>query len=106
MDAAADVEEMGGSCDGLILHPRRYWRLVAAGALPSLDAGGLRITRTRMIDFGAVLLGDFRAGVTLLDCGPFTVALRRRPRRSRRICAGLAVHLPQRFVLLDIPITG
>lgn len=102
-DAAAEVEEMGGSCDALVVHPRVYWRLVAAGALPSLDAAKLRITRTRMIEPDEVLLGDFHAGVTLIDGGAGELALRRRPGGAAieaRMRVGLAVHLPQHFVLL------
>jgi hypothetical protein len=102
-DAAAEVEEMGGSCDALVMHPRMYWRLVSAGALPSLDAARLRITRTRMIKSHEVLLGDFQAGVTLIDGGAGELALRRGPGGAAieaHMRVGLAVHLPQHFVLL------
>lgn len=106
MTTCAEVEEMGGSCDGLVMHPALYWRLVGGGVLPSLDAAGLRITRTRMIERDRVLLGDFRAGITLLDGEESTLALRRPggPGGDATITAamslGLAVHLPQHFVLL------
>ncbi|MFC6882932.1 family 3 encapsulin nanocompartment shell protein [Actinomadura yumaensis] len=106
MEGAAEVEEMGGSCDGLVMHPSLYWRLVGAGALPSLDAAGLRITRTRMIGRGEVLLGDFRAGITLLDGAESTLALRRNGEDAAIIAEmplGLALHLPQHFVLLSLP---
>lgn len=102
--AAADVEDQGGSCDALVLHPRTYWRLVALGALPTLDAAGLRITRTRMIAPDQVLLGDFRAGVTLLDGSDGgTLTLRHRGELAEIEAGGrvgLAVHLPQHFALL------
>ncbi|MFB4307753.1 family 3 encapsulin nanocompartment shell protein [Actinomadura sp. GTD37] len=106
MGGCAEVEEMGGSCDGLVMHPALYWRLVGDGALPALDAAGLRITRTRMIERDRVLLGDFRAGVTLLDGEESTLALRRPPGDGEATITaamrlGLAVHLPQHFVLLD-----
>lgn len=102
-DAAAEAEEMGGSCDALAMHPRMYWRLVSAGALPSLDAAGLRITRTRMIEPHEVLLGDFHASVTLIDSGAGEIALRRGPDGTAieaHMRVGLAVHLPQHLVLL------
>lgn len=105
MTGCAEVEEMGGSCDGLVMHPALYWRLVGAGALPSLDTAGLRITRTRMIEPDRVLLGDFRAGITLLDGEESTLALRRSAEDATIIAAmpvGLAVHLPQHFLLLDL----
>ncbi len=105
MAAAADVEDQGGSCDALVLHPRIYWRLVAQGALPTLDAAGLRITRTRMIAPEQILLGDFRAGVTLLDGTSSTLTLRRGDGLAEIEAGGrigLAVHLPQHFSLLTL----
>ncbi|WP_203596124.1 family 3 encapsulin nanocompartment shell protein [Actinomadura bangladeshensis] len=114
MAGCAEVEEMGGSCDGMVMHPSLYWRLVGGGALPALDAAGLRLTRTRMIEPDRVLLGDFRAGITLLD-GEESVLTLRRPvggdaagdaageaaiTASMRL--GLAVHLPQHFLLLSL----
>jgi len=107
MDGCAEVEEMGGSCDGLVMHPALYWRLVGGGALPSLDAAGLRVTRTRMIERDRVLLGDFRAGITLLDGEESTLALRRpagdgEATITAAMRLGLAVHLPQHFALLGL----
>ncbi|WP_217999844.1 family 3 encapsulin nanocompartment shell protein [Actinomadura formosensis] len=107
MSGCAEVEEMGGSCDGLVMHPALYWRLVGGGALPSLDAAGLRVTRTRMIGRDRVLLGDFRAGITLLDGEESTLALRRPAGDgdatiSAAMRLGLAVHLPQHFLLLAL----
>ncbi|MEV5568864.1 family 3 encapsulin nanocompartment shell protein [Spirillospora sp. NPDC052269] len=107
MDGCADVEEMGGSCDGLVMHPANYWRLVGSGALTALDAAGLRITRTRMIERDLVLLGDFRAGITLLDGDESTLALRRSsgPDSAAIVATmrlGLALHLPQHFLLLSL----
>ncbi|WP_255955001.1 family 3 encapsulin nanocompartment shell protein [Streptomyces odontomachi] len=105
MAAAADVEDQGGSCDALVMHPRVYWQLVALGALPTLDAAGLRITRTRMIAPEQVLLGDFRAGVTLLDGTSSTLTLRRGDELAEIEAGGrigLAVHLPQHFALLTL----
>lgn len=105
MAACAEVEETGGSCDGLVMHPALYWRLVFAGALPALDSAGLRVTRTRMIARDRVLLGDFRAGVTLLDGEESALALRVRGDTATITASmplGLAVHLPQHFVLLGL----
>jgi hypothetical protein len=101
--AAAEVEETGGSCDGIVAHPALYWRLVGDGALGRLAEAGIRISRTRMIARDQVLLGDFRAAVTLLDPGVSMLALRRGDGADRIEAGtrtGLAVHLPQHFVLL------
>ncbi|WP_031509018.1 family 3 encapsulin nanocompartment shell protein [Streptomyces megasporus] len=105
-EAAAEVEETGGSCDGIVVHPFTYWELVRAGVLGQLGAAGITVSRTRMIPRGQVLLGDFRAAVTLLVPGVASLALRRGagPDGSDAIEAssriGLAVHLPQHFLLL------
>jgi hypothetical protein len=101
--AAAAVESTGGSCDAIVVHPLMYWRLLAAGMIERLSAAGVRVSRTRMIAAGHALLGDFRAAVTLLDPAESTLALRHSEgtpviEASTRI--GLAVHLPQHFVLM------
>jgi hypothetical protein len=102
--AAADVEEMGGSCDAIVAHPRRYWQLAESGMLGRLSEAGVRVSRTRMIAPDELLLGDFRAGVTLLETGTSAIALRPGPGAARTVVAslriGLAVHLPQHFLLL------
>jgi hypothetical protein len=104
--AAALVEETGGSCDGIVAHNEVYWRAVETGLLGKLAEAGIRIARTRMIPHDQVLLADFRAAVTFLDPGLSWLTLRRGAgdggddlleARSR---IGLAVHLPQHFVLV------
>lgn len=101
--AAADVEEMGGSCDGIVAHPRDYWRMVESGLLGRLAEAGVRVSRTRMIEPGRLLLADFQAAATLLD--PARSALRLvesddGPAVEAVVAVGLAVHLPQHLLLL------
>ena len=100
---AAEVEETGGSCDGIVVHPRVYWQLVGIGLLDRLTAVGVRVSRTRMISPDKALFGDFRAAVTLLDPADSTLALRYTgaPVIEVRTRIGLAVHLPQHFVVLS-----
>ncbi|WP_406277973.1 family 3 encapsulin nanocompartment shell protein [Embleya sp. NBC_00896] len=104
--AAAEVEETGGSCDGIVVHPYTYWELAKTGTLALLAGAGITISRTRMIRRDQVLLGDFRAAATLLVPGVASLALRRGrgPDGGDLIEAttrvGLAVHLPQHFLLL------
>jgi hypothetical protein len=105
-EAAAEVEETGGSCDGMVAHPVVYWRLVRCGLLDRLGQAGIRVSRTRMIARDQVLLADFRAAATLLDPHASTLRLRRAAgaggadviEASTRV--GLAVHLPQHLLLL------
>ncbi len=102
--AAADVEETGGSCDGVVAHPVVYWELVRTGALSRLQVAGITVSRTRMMPRDRLLLGDFRAALTLLLPGIASITLRRATERglpdtaeaSTRI--GLAVHLPQHLL--------
>jgi len=106
--AAGQVEEMGGSCDGIIAHPEVYWRLVRTGMLGRLAQAGVRVSRTRMIEPGRVLLGDLSAAVTLVESGTSSLALRRGAgedgadvvRAKQRV--GLAVHLPQHLLMLEL----
>lgn len=104
--AAGEVEETGGSCDGIVVHPSVYWTLAETGALGKLNQVGIRVSRTRMMPRGQALLGDFRAAVTLLDPGDSTLTLSRGTGPDGgdtvevRTRIGLAVHLPQHFLLL------
>ncbi|MCE7082351.1 family 3 encapsulin nanocompartment shell protein [Streptomyces sp. ST2-7A] len=105
--AAAEVEETGGSCDGIVVHPFTYWELVRTGVLGRLGAAGVTVSRTRMIPRDQILLGDFRAAVTLLVPGVASLTLLRGagPDGTDAVEAttrvGLAVHLPQHFLLLS-----
>jgi hypothetical protein len=105
--AAARVEDTGGSCDGIVAHPSLYWRLLRDGTLAKLNSVGVKVARTRMMPRGEALLGDFRAAVTLLDPNVSSITLRRKagPGGEDMVRAhsrmGLAVHLPQHFLLLS-----
>lgn len=106
--AAAQVEEMGGSCDGIVAHPSRYWELLGSGMLSRLGEAGVRVSRTRMIPPDRLLLGDFRAAVTLVEAGTSRLSLRRGDGSGgpdtiiAGLQLGLAVHLPQHFLLLNL----
>jgi len=106
--AAAEVEETGGSCDGIVAHPSVYWELVRTGALSRLQVAGITVSRTRMMPRDRLLLGDFRAALTLLLPGTGSLTLHRGAgiggadviEASTRI--GLAVHLPQHLLTLGV----
>jgi hypothetical protein len=101
--AAAEVEETGGSCDGIVAHPEVYWRLVRTGMLGRLGEAGVRVSRTRMIEPHRVLLGDLRAAVTLLDRGVSVLSIDEDAgviRAAQQV--GLAVHLPQHLLELSL----
>ena len=70
LEACNGVEQVGVTGDGLILNPADYWRLVGQGHLMAdLEAGGVRIVRTRMVPRGQAIFGDFAHGAYLLDSG-------------------------------------
>jgi hypothetical protein len=103
---AAEVEGAGGCCDGVVLHPDGYWRLVAAGLVDRLGGAGVRVCRSAAIDPDEVLLADFRTAATVLDPGVSSLALRlgAGPEGGHLIEArtrlGLAVQRPGHLVLL------
>jgi hypothetical protein len=112
--AAAECEWYGGSADGMVMHPDDWWPLLAEGALlDRLAAAGVKISRTRMIHAGHVLVGDFTAAATLLDQRTSTLRMAAEgelPEPGQGLVAeireGLAVHLPGHFVLVRLPGPG
>ncbi|WP_216214570.1 family 3 encapsulin nanocompartment shell protein [Amycolatopsis aidingensis] len=103
-EAAAEVEETGGSCDGIVAHPFTYWEMVRTGLLERLQVAGITVSRTRMIARDRLLLGDFRAAFTLLLPNVAHIALRSGTEGDRlEACTriGLAVHLPQHLMTLS-----
>jgi hypothetical protein len=111
---AALCEWYGGSADGMVMHPDDWWPLLAEGPLlDRLAAAGVKISRTRMIPAGQVLVGDFSAAATLLDRRTSTLRMAadgELPGAGQGLVAeireGLAVHLPGHFVLTRLPGPG
>lgn len=72
--ACNQVEQMGGTADGLILNPVDYYRLMGNGRLlADLEQNGMLISRTRMVKPGSALAGDFGHGAVLFDAGRSTI---------------------------------
>ena len=103
---AFEVEETGGSCDGIVVHPAVYWEMVRQGLLARLGVAGVVVSRTRMIARNTMLLGDFQAAVTLLLPHVNELSLRRGAGAGgedviqARTRLGLAVHVPQHLIEL------
>lgn len=83
----AEIEETGGTCDGIVVHPDLYWKLAQWGLLGALDQANVRVCRTRMIPRTQALLGGFHTGVNNIRSGhrlAHTTAPTRRHQHSGR----------------------
>jgi hypothetical protein len=68
--ACNEVEQMGGTADGLIINPVDYYRYLGHSRLmQDLEENGVFIVRTRLVDPGSALIGDFGHGAILFDAG-------------------------------------
>jgi hypothetical protein len=107
-----EVEQVGGSADGVILNPADYWALLGQGRLlADLAENGVRIARTRMVEPGQALIGDFAAGATLFDGCRSNIRFAEAPpgtfaEPGLALCGeiheALAVHLPTHFFHVSV----
>ena len=68
--ACNEVEQMGCTADGLIINPADYYALLGSGSLMrDVDENGVFIVRTRLVDPGTAIVGDFGHGAQLFDAG-------------------------------------
>jgi hypothetical protein len=68
--ACNEVEQMGGTADGLIINPVDYYRFMGSGRLmDDVERNGVFIVRTRLVDPGTAIVGDFGHGAQLFDAG-------------------------------------
>lgn len=72
--ACDEVEQMGCTADGLVLNPVDYYRYLENGQLmDTLERNGVFIVRTRLVEPGTALVGDFGHGAELFDAGRSTI---------------------------------
>ncbi len=104
------VEQMGGSADGVVMNPGDYFRYFIGrdGLLAEIAQLGIRIVRTRMVAAGTAVVGDFAAGATLFDERRSTIRFADPPHGTFRgdglaVCGeiheALAIHLPTHFFI-------
>src|SRR5262245_38504940 len=68
--ACNGVEQMGGTADGLIINPADYYTFMGGGRLmDDLEQHGVFVVRTRLVDPGTAIVGDFGHGAVLFDAG-------------------------------------
>lgn len=78
--ACDEVEQMGCTADGMIINPLDYYRSRETGRLiEALEDNGVFIVRTRLIEPGRALLGDFGHGAQLFDAGRSTIGFAEPP---------------------------
>ncbi len=78
--ACNEVEQMGCTADGLVLNPLDYYRYLEAGRLmQTLEDNGVFIVRTRLVEPGVALVGDFAHGAQLFDAGRSTISFAEPP---------------------------
>jgi hypothetical protein len=70
LTACNEVEQMGGTADGLIINPVDYYTYMGAGGLlDDVERNGVFIVRTRLVRPGTAVVGDFGHGAQLFDAG-------------------------------------
>ena len=112
LSACNEVEQMGGTADGLILNPADYYRLLGTGSLIGiLEGNGVFVVRTRLVEPGTALVGDFGHGAQLFDSGRSTIRFAEPPPGTfaepgvallARIHERVVVNLPTNFFLVTI----
>jgi hypothetical protein len=110
--ACNEVEQMGGTADGLVLNPVDYYRFLGEGRLMDVLAdNGVFIVRTRLVEPGTALVGDFGHGAQLFDSGRSTIRFADPPPGTfaepgiavmARISERAVVNLPTNFFLVSL----
>jgi hypothetical protein len=68
--ACNEVEQMGGTADGLIINPVDFYTFMVEGTLmDDVERNGVFIVRTRLVEPGTAIVGDFGHGAQLFDAG-------------------------------------
>jgi hypothetical protein len=64
------VEQTGATADGLIINPHDFYLFLGQGHLiADLEQNGVFVVRTRLVDQGTAIIGDFGHGAHLFDAG-------------------------------------
>jgi hypothetical protein len=111
--AACDrVEQQGCTADGLVLNPVDYYRYLETGRLmQTLEENGVFIVRTRLVEPGQALVGDFGHGAQLFDAGRSTIQFAEPPPGTfaepglavkAEIYERVVVNLPTTFFLVTL----
>ena len=110
--ACNEVEQMGCTVDGLVLNSLDYYRYLETGRLmQTLEDNGVYIVRTRLVEPGVALAGDFSHGAQLFDAGRSAISFAEPPPGTfaepgialkAEIWERPVVNLPFTFYLVDL----
>lgn len=106
------AEQMGATADGLIINPADYYIFMAQGRLmEDLERNGVFIVRTRLVDQGTAIIGDFGHGAQLFDAGRSVIRFAEPPPGTfaepgialmAEIHVRVAVNLPTNFFVVSL----
>jgi hypothetical protein len=110
--ACNEAEQMGGTADGLIINPVDFYRLLGQGTLmQDLENNGVFIVRTRLVDPGTAIVGDFGHGAMLFDAGRSVIRFAEPPPGTfaepghalmAQIYERVVVNLPANFFIVSL----
>jgi len=110
--ACNEVEQMGGTADGMVINPIDYYKLMGSGRiLTDMEENGILIVRTRMVDPGSPIVGDFGHGAVLFDSGQSVIRFAEPPAGTfaqpgialmAEIRERIALNLPTNFYIVSL----
>jgi hypothetical protein len=110
--ACNEAEQMGGTADGIIINPADFYKFMSTGRLmDDLEANGVFIVRTRLVDPGTAIVGDFGHGAQLFDAGRSVIRFAEPPPGTfaetglalkAEIYERVVVNLPTNFFVVSI----
>ncbi|WP_338758286.1 family 3 encapsulin nanocompartment shell protein [Nocardia vulneris] len=110
--ACNEIEQMGGTADGMIINPVDYYRAMGTGTLMTdLEQNGVFIVRTRLVEPGSAIVGDFGHGAQLFDAGRSVIRFAEPPPGTftepgaavmAQIYERVVVNLPTNFFLVTV----
>ena len=110
--ACNGVEQMGGTADGIIINPIDYYTYMGHGRLmDDLEQHGVFIVRTRLVDPGTAIVGDFGHGALLFDAGRSVIRFAEPPPRTfaepghalmAEIYERVVINLPTNFFIVTL----
>lgn len=110
--ACNETEQMGCTADGLIINPADYYMFIGQGRLmDDVERNGVFIVRTRLVDQGTAIVGDFGHGALLFDAGRTVIRFAEPPPGTfatpgitlmAEIYERVVVNLPATFFIVNL----